>query len=446
MRGLALDRKFWFLLILLFGAGILFRVGAVYFNLPFLHGRWLYGNAAQSLAERGDFKIATYDASEIPHIYSVREKGGEFLEHNPLWSILGAGIVLVSPLNGFEATQALSFLAGIAVLILIYRAGLELGGQGAALLSLGLAVFSYLLIDFSGNGSFYIFQAALYLLFLLVWWREKNKKDTLFLGIIAGLALLLSHQTVALIFAYLFNLIFIRRPGFKIAARCFFLLFMPVIFIYLPWGLRNYFFIGNFFPPADMYYVWDKLGFARQINGDVITYAPTFATYFELAKRIFTNWLPHNLYFINRQLFVLAPLVYIFALFLAAEVLFFKKWKKLSDGGFRKLLPLFLILGFHILISAVWPVTKFRYFVPILPLVFLAGIWWIFNFISSRRLKYLAAGSSFTLLILLSIFTYFSTPSRTYFYGGTVTTDNFGSKGELEYIRNYEPSGRDPAL
>ena len=446
MRGLALDRKFWFLLILLFGAGILFRVGAVYFNLPFLHGRWLYGNAAQSLAERGDFKIATYDASEIPHIYSVREKGGEFLEHNPLWSILGAGIVLVSPLNGFEATQALSFLAGIAVLILIYRAGLELGGQGVALLSLGLAVFSYLLIDFSGNGSFYIFQGVLYLLFLLVWWREKSKKDTLLLGVIAGLALLLSHQAVALIFAYVAHLIFVKRPGFKLIFASLVLFLLPAVLIYLPWGLRNYFFIGNFFPPADMYYVWDKLGFARRINGDIITYAPTLATYFELAKKVFTNWLPYNLYFINRQLFFLAPLVYVFALFLAAEVLFFKKWKKLSDGGFRKLLPLFLILGFHILISAVWPVTKFRYFVPMLPLVFLAGSYWITDFISNRRLKLLAAGSSFALLILLSIFTYFSTPSRTYFYGGTVTTDNFGSKGELEYIRNYESSGRDPAL
>ena len=446
MRGLALDRKFWFLLILLFGAGILFRVGAVYFNLPFLHGRWLYGNAAQSLAERGDFKIATYDASEIPHIYSVREKGGEFLEHNPLWSILGAGIVLVSPLNGFEATQALSFLAGIAVLILIYRAGLELGGQGAALLSLGLAVFSYLLIDFSGNGSFYIFQGVLYLLFLLVWWREKSKKDTLLLGVIAGLALLLSHQTVALIFAYAAHLIFVKRPGFKLIFASLVLFLLPAVLIYLPWGLRNYFFIGNFFPPADMYYVWDKLGFARRINGDIITYAPTLATYFELAKKVFTNWLPYNLYFINRQLFFLAPLVYIFALFLASEVLFARWFRKLAGESFDKLLPLFLIFGFHILISAAWPVTKFRYFVPMLPLVFLAGSYWITDFISNRRLKLLAAGSSFALLILLSIFTYFSTPSRTYFYGGTVTTDNFGSKGELEYIRNYESSGRDPAL
>src|SRR3989344_5612837 len=376
MRGLALDRKFWFLLILLFGAGIVF----------------------------------------------------------------------LSPLNGFEATQALSFLAGIAVLILIYRAGLELGGQGVALLSLGLAVFSYLLIDFSGNGSFYIFQSALYLLFLLVWWREKSKKDTLLLGVIAGLALLLSHQAVALIFAYAAHLIFVKRPGFKLIFASLVLFFLPAVLIYLPWGLRNYFFIGNFLPPADMYYVWDKLGFARQAEGDITTYAPTLATYFELAKRIFTNWLPYNLYFINRQLFVLAPLVYVFALFLAAEVLFFKKWKKLSEDGFRKLLPLFLILGFHILISAVWPVTKFRYFVPILPLVFLAGSWWIGNFVSSQRLKLLAAGSSFALLILLSVFTYFSTPSRTYYYGGTVIADNFGGKWELEYIQNYEPLGRDPEL
>ena len=157
--------------------------------------------------------------------------------------------------------------------------------------------------------------------------------------------------------------------------------------------------------------------------------------------------LPINLFFLIRGVFFLgAPFFYIFALFLASEVLFARWFRKLAGESFDKLLPLFLIFGFHILISAAWPVTKFRYFVPMLPLVFLAGSYWITGFVSSRRLKLLAAGSSFALLILLSVFTYFSTPSRTYFYGGTVTTDNFGSKGELEYIRNYESSGRDPAL
>ena len=90
----------------------------------------------------------------------------------------------------------------------------------------------------------------LYLLFLLVWWREKSKKDTLLLGVIAGLALLLSHQAVALIFAYAAHLIFVKRPGFKSIFSSLVSFLLPAALIYLPWGLRNYFFIGNFFPRA----------------------------------------------------------------------------------------------------------------------------------------------------------------------------------------------------
>ncbi|MEK9175401.1 MAG: hypothetical protein AAB795_02285, partial [Patescibacteria group bacterium] len=150
-----------------------------------------------------------------------------------------------------------------------------------------------------------------------------------------------------------------------------------------------------------------------------------------LLWREITFWFPHNLYFLNRQFFVLAPVVYIATLFAAARMLF----KDLREQ-MRHLLPLALVLGAHIALSSAWPIAKFRYIAPALPLIFILGSYYMIHMILGARLRRFAVVASMIGIVVVSLLTYVSTPTHTYYYGGSITTDNFGKNGEVEFLKS----------
>ncbi|MEK9201855.1 MAG: hypothetical protein AAB944_02685, partial [Patescibacteria group bacterium] len=186
--------------------GVLLRIFSVHWN-QYIHGDvLLYAKASESVARLGNFLIPV-DIS-IPYWYSLKEKGGRFLEHNPLWPLMGGGVVSAFHISGYEALKILSLGAGVLLLFLTYRFAFLLGGASVALLSLTLAALSYPLIDYSGNGAFYIFQADLYLLFLILLQGIERIQNQILLGAVLGLSFLLNQQTVILFVAYVAYIFF----------------------------------------------------------------------------------------------------------------------------------------------------------------------------------------------------------------------------------------------
>ena len=107
----------------------------------------------------------------------------------------------------------------------------------------------------------------------------------------------------------------------------------------------------------------------------------------------------------------------------------------------KNLIPIFLLFIFHIVIGAIVPIFETRHFVPLMPFVFILASWYIFNFISSRSLQNMVWVSAVFATIIFSVLTYFSTPTHTYYYDGSITESVFGKDGggELRFLKIYYP-------
>lgn len=424
-----MNKKAIILFCLVLFAGIVLRAGSVYWN-QYIHGDVAqYSVASESLAQRGDLLI---DAETTkPHFYSLSEKGGRFLEHNPLWSLLGGAIVLLTGVSGYMALKILSLATGIFLLIILYCLGKKIGGTRLGLFVLTLGSFSYLLIDFSGNGALYVFQALLYLFFILLILRRELRYHALMVGALLGLGVLLNQQTIILWVSYVILMFYYCRGNRREASWRVVQSTLVMLLFFLPWMVRNYIFAGTPVIPIDMAYVWGKLGVAKIISGNVISYNVSLLTLWNLVKRIATFWFPHNVYFIHRKLFLLAPVLYVFSLLLSVEFFDCERRKRICHSA---VLPLFVVAILHTVLSSVWPVAKFRYVVPLLPLVFLLGGYYLFFVVRKGWLRGSFTIASIAGIIILSVLTYGGTPSHTYYYDGVLTTDNFGKQGEWEFI------------
>lgn len=416
-----------FLFLLVVGGAIRYR--SLSWN-QYVHGDIvLYSSAAESIVREGNFRVP-YDLSK-PYFYSLRSLGGRFYELYPLWSIIGAGGIRLFGISGFQSLKLFSFLAGIALIAISFFVGKALGSARVGLFCAAAVSFSYLLIDYSANGAFYGFQAMLYLLLVLILSRTQTMRHILLAGVVMGVALLVNFQSVALVPTFIVFLFFEYRRDLKKFFIFSFAGIGVVFMMFLPWLIRQYVLFGNpfYFIEFNATYTWQKIGAPTLIKDNVIMFVKSKELYVALLKKTFFFWLPHNLYYVNRKLFILAPLAYIGAWFLGIEA-----WFSRSSGEMiRKVAPIFFVLFFHILLSTVFPIVKFRYFVPMVPLVFLAG--GIYFDMQKPRMRNILMIATIILVMVGSWLTYRSVPSHTYYYDGAITTDIFGKQGERDFIQ-----------
>jgi hypothetical protein len=135
-----------------------------------------------------------------------------------------------------------------------------------------------------------------------------------------------------------------------------------------------------------------------------------------------------NVGFLVRQSFVLAPFMggFVLAGLAALSARAFR-------GGAARELPLLLLTLAHTGLILLWPTTKFRYLVPLLPLAALIGSWLLWQ-IKPADLRTLLAAVGLGLACFTSLWTFASIPSHTYYYDGGVVADNFGGQGEIAYV------------
>jgi len=419
--------------------GVLVRFFSIQWNtIP--HGDLLDDSRATlAFLQHGNFRVQEHDPeSTMPGFYSTAKTGGEYLtNHPPLWHILSAGLTF---LRGGEETlpeiyfsfKVLSFLSGLLTLFLAFFVTRRLLGETAALwLTIFLSI-SYLMIDYSGNGSFYMLHAALFLLWILIALGPPRLQRTLLLGAITGVAYLLNFQTVVLLPATLLVLLADTGISFRQKIQHVFLALALALALALPWFIRDALLFGDpFFSYAtNQTYVFAKAGLQPLLREGILTYDIGWPERVLIFRKILATWLPGNLYYIARKLFILAPIAFIFFSFGLLDYLF-------SKERFRKMLPVLLLLILHILLAASWPVVKFRYFVPFLPLVFLIALEQLSSLSWSGRVKNAVLGATVIVMLVLSFLTYVSVPTHTYYYDGAITQDLFGGSEEMRFLEEH---------
>ena len=392
---------------------------------------------AQWLATIGEFMIdpeaETIMIGQVP--YDVSELGGErSIQHPPLWALLGAGTMhfLGLPLNAdgaYFAYRLLSLLSGAVALLLSFVVTRRFVDAQAAWIVTGLLAVSWLMIDYSGNGSFYMLQTVLYLLWLMiVSAKMTSDRKALALGVVCGSAYMLSYQCIFLIGASVIALFVEHRKSLLNVARGSAIVIAVTVIIALPWLIRSYFLFGDplFGHTVNTVgYLYEKAGIQTE------TVATTFSGMVQVVNFSLHHWLINNLYYIARKLFMLAPVVFIFFAYALVEYMFDRK-------RFRKMLPILLLLTLHMAISAAWPITKFRFFVPMLPLVLILAFEHIKHLKFAAQKQQLVIGGTFAAFIILSALTWYAEPTHTYYYDGALTNDPFrDTEAEYQFMLDH---------
>jgi 4-amino-4-deoxy-L-arabinose transferase-like glycosyltransferase len=427
------------------------RLASVAFN-AWPHGDVLLDAAiADALLQQGQLKVPLVDV----RFYPIDRFGFGYPpdQHPPLWSLLGAAVGLLWR-DSYEALKVVSLLAGLALVPAAFFAGRRVFGPETALLAAALCAVSYLLIDFSGNGSLWVLLALLYLLFvhLAADLPALTVRRAILLGAVMAAAYLTNYPAVVLPLAYAACLLLLRFPVLQpptpdsrlptptpaavpVKPAPWPVLLLPLVValaLVTPWLVYASLTFGS---P-----VWSQ-PLQRQLGGgdkqvevvvvgnEVVKRAlPARDPLAERLRSTAAN-LYGNVGFLLRQSFVLLPVLGGFAL---AGLLWFGRSALRGPPG--PFVPLLLLTVAHGALILLWPTTKFRYLVPLLPLLLLLGCGLLWQ-LQPPALRRLLAGLVLGATALTSLWTYASIPSHTYYYDGGIVTDNFGAQGEIVYVQ-----------
>ncbi len=346
--------------------------------------------------------------------------------------------------DGYTALRIWSVMLGVLVIPLSYLAFRPSLGQGAALWVAGLVATAYLLIDFSGNGSLWILITAFYLLFV---WRAAaapitQPRNAVVLGIIIGLAFLVNYPAGVLAPALVLTALlqFGHKAISATVIRGIAIAAAAALLVALPWFAFNSSLHGN---PLWSQPLQRQLGGGdtrvdvRVVDGDVIKVNRLEAATPTARLRTTAANLYGNLGFLARQMLALAPILNGFTVgaLLILGLAYLGRGPFAGEEGARRLAPVVAVLLCHAALALFWPTTKFRYLVPIFPLVLVLGAW-LLTKVQPVWMRALLGSLSTAALIFVGAWTWAVIPSHTYYYDGGVVTDNFGQQGETVWAED----------
>lgn len=431
--------------------GALPRAAALAFNL-WPHGDVLLDAAiAESLAWRGALLVPLVDV----RYYPIGEFGFGYPpdQHPPLWPLLGAALVPVLG-NGYAALKLWSYLCGLAVIPLAYLAFRRALGESGALFVAALVAASFLMIDFSGNGSLWSALAALYLLFAcrLAARPLTDRGNAVVLGAIMGAAVLVNYPAVILPVALVLAAALQHGRRLLTASHLASLAVAGLAFLAIltPWLAYNAWLHGN---PIWSQPLQRALGGGEKqvevliVGGEVVKQnVPDPGGVGATVRRTFSNFYG-NVGFLARQMLVLAPVLngFLLAALVALATLTLRAKGTERERTLGPLAAPLAILVCHGALALLWPTTKFRYLVPLLPFALGLGAWLLWQ-IRPPATRTLLAGVSFVMLLGLGAWTWLSVPSHTYYYDGGVVNDNFGQQGETIWAEDARRMQRAAAV
>lgn len=410
--------------------GFLARLGALHWNW-FMHADVIDDVVVAASIHR-DGRFSTYAVPTIPDPAKnpplPASAALPIKMHGPLWPGLAAAVTAIrggesTIADGFLSLRILSVIIGTLIIYLSFLVASRIVNVRAGLAVAAWTAASYILIDYSGNGALYSLQAVSYLLWILVALTAHSMRRTMLLGAIAGVSYLNNFQCIILVPATLIFFAVGVRPWPRFFLHAVMFLGVTAIIIG-PWLLRNAVVFGDpFYSHAyNMGYVWGKAGFA---TNDL-----SFGDKLSVLHGVLTVWMPNNMYYAARKLFILAPFAFFFFAYGLLDVAF-------SPKRLTRTLPIVLLIVFQCLMYAGWPIWKFRFFVPLLPLVFIFAVEYLSLLRVHQKWKHVSVGITLLSLIVLSVLTYRAVPTHTVYYDGALTQDPFHGSEEETYLRKY---------
>lgn len=395
-----------------------------------------------SLYRDGRFIMHPRPESADPADYTLPPASdGELLKlHGPFVPTAGAAVMAFMSgggefQNAYLALRIVSLLAGMLVILFSFFVTTRLVGHGAGLAVAAWIAASFFLIDYSGNGSLYISQSALYLAWLLVSLNRPfplrgfytGSGRVLLLALLSGIGYLVNYQCMILTPATLVILAVQERSWRRFFGHAAVFL-AAVVLIIFPWLVRNTLAFGDpFYGHAyNMAYVYGKAG----VSFSPETLKVSFYDWLGILHAVFTLWLPNNLYYAARKLFILAPIAFFLFSYGLIDIVFSRK-------RFMQALPVLLLLTLQMLMYAGWPIWKFRFFAPVLPIVFILAAEELWHLRVSPAMRNALAGVTLAAIIVMSVLAYRAIPTHTTYYDGALTQDPFHSSEELTYLRKF---------
>jgi len=466
------------ILVLLTVLGGLWRLASFGFN-AWPHGDVVIDAAiSESVAWHGRLLVPFVDVRYYP---TERFGFGYPLDqHPPLWPLLGVPLIWLTG-DGYVALKLVSLVIGVAAIPLTYVALRRHVGEGPALYASALVAGSFPLADFSGNGSLWVLLAALYLVWLWALGRW------VLLGVVMGLGYLTNYPAVVLPVALaVLHLVRHGRQAFRPATLAGPALSAVVLLLVIaPWLLYNASLFGG--PFWSQPFQRTLAGGSRDVEYVVVDGEPVkrnlpargdrLAAVRERAVDLYGN-----VGFLAKQSLVLTPVLG--GLFLVGLLLLKfaptprppsrLPWGPLRCaaptsaaptsprppgageeapesrvgspspsqwGGGRGVgpspVPVAVLALVHLALIVWWPTTKFRYLVPLLPLVFAVGAWGLWQ-LQPDSLRVRLAAVTLGLCLFTNAWSMLSIPSRTYYYDGGLVGDNFGQQGERLFVEEAQ--------
>ena len=300
-------------------------------------------------------------------------------QHPPLWPLVGAALSLLTG-DVFSALRLASWLAGLALLLLVWRCGDRLteglsgapAGLGAC--AAGVVALSFVMVDAGGNGSLYSAQAALILALIEV--LAAPRRSVLLTGLGAGLVLgaaaLLNHQALVLLPVPLVARLACARRGERGQAWAVGLLAMVVAALCLaPWWARNFALFGEPNHSVNNAYLLYKAGlpvsFSLEQGGPVLRLMGSLSV-LELARAMAGFLRGNVVYLASTGLWALPCLAGLVLVGLPGLLL---SARRRHDLRLATLLVSLAALG---AVTLLWPAAKLRYLVTLTPLLALLGV------------------------------------------------------------------------
>jgi 4-amino-4-deoxy-L-arabinose transferase-like glycosyltransferase len=302
-------------------------------------------------------------------------------QHPPLWPIVGAVFAGLAG-SAFGGLKLGSLLLGLLLLACVWREadrateGCVGAPDGLPALAAALVALSFLMLEFSVNGSLYIAQACLVVLLVRALSSHRllasAGRGGLVIGLILGAAWMLNHQAAVLLPVPLVVLLLAPPDGGRARATTIGLLAIGVAAaVAAPWWMRNAQVFGDPFYSVNAFYplyasgVLPTLG----IEGGVPVARMPDASLLAAMLGAQKSWLPPNvLYLLTTGLMLWPGLL---ALVAAGAWPVFRAARRAGD---RRVLTCLVALAVLLVVSLVWPAMKLRYFVPMTPLVVVLGM------------------------------------------------------------------------
>jgi hypothetical protein len=352
-------------------AGILFRIWSFQQNTRLYGDVNLFALTARQLALHGRLTYPMKYDYTSQALYLTLESPAS--QHPPLWPLFGAILArLWGTPDTYLMLKLLTFLTGFCLWILFLPKPESI--SFIKLLPFGLIAISPWLVDFSTNGSPYIFISLI--LLLAEWfWRSKLftcKSALLGFGAFCALAILTHYNLILLPLSFVIGIL--TQEGISTRKKVLHLgVFLTALLFFIsPWLVWNWNTFGQWFHSPSSVYILEQLGMAHieLAQGEVVwtVEALPIVSIFQrysllLAKSAWAG---------GRQFIaMLTPLGFI-CLLAALALRWRKKQSRLSMIGIMgglKILTSPMIL--YLLTIVLWATAKTRFLIPLLPVSYL---------------------------------------------------------------------------